>query len=173
MIFKSIIKGSIAIICIALSAQLTIHIGQDIPISGQTLAVLSWAFFLSPKEMFFVMIGYYLLGGIGLPIFADGKAGWGVLTGNSIGYFIGFLVAGLYVSFRKSSMMRWSIVFKETIVGTVIILVLGLLGLSLKTSPDIAWTYGVWPFLPGALIKALLGTVLVYSIMKYRTLYKG
>lgn len=96
MITKQFLPLLLAIVFIALFAQVTIPVSigeSNIPISGQTFAVLLVAYILHQKHGTIAVGSYVLLGLLGLPIFADGKAGWNVLIGGSGGFLIGFIVS--------------------------------------------------------------------------------
>lgn len=162
---SSILRVAGAIATTAILAQATLHITPDVPVSGQTLAVFTWAFFLTPIEAVVAMSGYLLLGGLGLPIFADGVAGWSVLGGPSGGYLLGFIPAAVMIASRRDSdsannVLAW------TMLATVVVLALGFGRLAWLKGIGVAWQYGVQPFLPGAAIKALLGTAIVLMVRK-------
>jgi biotin transporter BioY len=53
------------------------------------------------------------------------------------------------------------------IVATIIILVVGGLRLRMFISWEDVWTYGIEPFLPGAMIKLFLATVVAYGVRSY------
>lgn len=162
------LKVTIAIIIIAISAQLTIQVG-DIPITGQTLAILTIAFFLNPIESAIATAGYLFLGALGLPIFADGASGISKLTGGSGGFLISFVVACTFISWwnqHRESITLNSILFKTTI-GTCIILMIGVSRLAMIHGLKNAIAYGFTPFWVGALIKIIVGSILVWLIKRY------
>ncbi|MDD7427201.1 MAG: biotin transporter BioY, partial [Sutterella sp.] len=70
-----------------------------VPITLQVLLIAFAGLFLGPRTALSAVILYLLAGAVGLPIFAGGKAGLGVLFGPSGGYLVGFLflafIAGL------------------------------------------------------------------------------
>lgn len=164
---KGISYGRIlgAVISISICAQLTINVG-DIPITGQTLAILFWAFFLSTKESFFAIAIYLLLGFFGLPVFADGNYGFEKMLGGSGGYFIGFLIAAPSIAYLKSQypLEFFFPILSLTTVGTIIILFFGVTRLMTLYGFEKGIEYGFIPFWQGALIKILIGSVLVWVI---------
>ena len=149
---------------------MTIEVG-DIPITGQTLAILGWAFFLSPKESLLAISGYLVLGFIGMPVFADGDSGIEKLYGGSGGYLIGFLLASVIVSWLNEKWATYSFLSISglTLLGTFIILFFGVGRLMTIYDFQKGLQYGLLPFWKGALIKVVLGAFLVWRIKKYLT----
>ena len=90
-------------ICIALlcvSSYISIPIPfSPAPITAQTVIINLIAIILLPKEAFFAVLGYILLGICGLPVFSGGQSGIGKILGPSGGYIIGYLVAAVLMSF--------------------------------------------------------------------------
>ncbi|MEM9545685.1 MAG: biotin transporter BioY [Bacteroidota bacterium] len=152
---------------IAIAARVSIDVG-NIPITGQTLAILAWAFFLSPVESLVVISGYLVLGFIGLPVFADGESGFDKLFGGSGGYLIGFLIASIIVSWlnQKWRVNSFSSILVLTLIGTIIILVFGVGRLITIYDLQKGIQYGFLPFWKGALIKIILGSFIVWRIKK-------
>ncbi|MCL2669215.1 MAG: biotin transporter BioY [Syntrophaceae bacterium] len=111
---------------------------------------------------------YILLGVIGLPVFAGGKSGIGVLFGPTGGYLIGF-VAGAYVTGRLT-MLRprpgflW-LCFSMA-VGTAVLSGLGVLQLMVVAQLSLAKAVavGLLPTLPGALIKVVAAALICQKV---------
>ena len=51
-------------------------------------------------------------------------------------------------------------------IGTALILICGIAQLTFLHGLDKALEYGFWPFWPGALVKIILGAVIIYYIPK-------
>ena len=111
---------------------------------------------------------YLLLGIIGLPVFAGGKAGLGVLFGPTGGYLIGFVVAafviGKLVALKNRPGFAW--ICLSLAAGTAVIYALGVLQLSLvaRLTPLKALTVGVLPFLPGDAVKIVLTALIARKL---------
>lgn len=168
---SNILQIVISIAIIAVLAQVTLHLpgnAGQIPITGQTLAVLVVSFFLPTRWAAACLIFYVLLGAIGLPIFADGKSGWGVLSGGSGGFLIGFIIAAAVVGYLGEKQWGKSLhlALAANAIGTVIILCAGLLWLSYLYGLTKALEYGLYPFWEGAIIKAVIGALIVWGIHK-------
>lgn len=154
----------LAIITIAFSAQFTIDIEGIAPITGQTLTVLLTGYFLGRKMGTLAVTAYVVLGLLGLPLFAEGKAGWAVLSGGSGGYLIGF-IAGAYVcgTLKLKNWDRnfiWSLLLMT--IGTAIILIFGVGRLVYLYGWDKGLAYGFYPFWEGAVIKIIIGALFIF-----------
>jgi len=68
-----------------------------VPITLQSLFTYLSGAVLGPWLGALSQVIYILLGAIGLPIFAGGKAGFGTLLGPTGGYLFGFVVASLVI----------------------------------------------------------------------------
>ena len=70
-------------------------------VTAQTLVINIIALVLRPKEAFLSMVLYIGMGVMGLPIFAGGMSGIGKILGPNGGYYIGFWVASVIMSFLR------------------------------------------------------------------------
>ena len=141
--------------------------GLQIPVTGQSFAILLWAYIFGWKYGVISVLLYIVLGMAGLPVFADGKSGVEVLTGNSGGFVAGFVFASLLTGLL-SDRLRNNIenAFIATFAGTVIILLIGILRLNWTFGFEKALAYGFLPFWPGALIKIVAGSFSGYYLKK-------
>lgn len=114
---------------------------------------------------------YLLLGVIGLPVFAGGKSGLGILFGPTGGYLVGFVAAafvtGKVMALRRSPSFCWTL--SAIGAGQVVLYGLGILQLSLvaKLSLEKALWVGLLPFLPGDLLKITAAAVLCRKLVPY------
>jgi len=161
----------LSILLIAVFAQISIDlpIGQtSIPITGQTFAVLLVGYYLGSIWGTLAVALYVLVGLIGLPVFADGKAGVAVLIGGSGGYLIGF-IAGAFIVGWLNQKVRAPIFINALwlmAVGTAVILVFGVGRLIQLYGLEKGLAYGFYPFWKGATIKVILGAMLVWVVEK-------
>jgi len=82
----------------ALAAQLRFHIpGTPVPVTGQTFAVLLSGAALGSRAGAGSQAIYWLMGAVGLPVFAQQSGGWEAATGATFGYLFGFVVAAWVV----------------------------------------------------------------------------
>jgi len=113
------------------------------------------------------MVLYVSLGAIGMPFFAGGEGGWTYATGSSFGYLLGFVAAawaiGRLAEHRHDRSIASAI--PAFLVASAAIYTLGVTWLwaSVATIPtfNAALRAGLYPFLAGDLIKAVLAGLLL------------
>lgn len=141
---------------------------QPVPITLQTLFTSLSGVLLGGYTGALSQIVYVLLGIIGLPVFAGGKAGLGTLLGPTGGYLIGFIAAayviGKMVEARKESGILW--VTLSLVVGNLVIYALGVMQLSLVAHLSVvkALLAGVVPFLLGDLLKLVAAALISFKL---------
>ena len=147
----------------ALLAQIEFTIGP-VPVTGQTFGVLliGAAYGLGMGSL--TMVLYLILGGFGLGIFSGGGAGWSHFTGATAGYLFGFPFAAALVGFlaQRGWDKRFSTTALAMLLGNIIIYIPGLLWLSqLMPSAQATLQAGLYPFIPGDVLKLLLASSLL------------
>jgi biotin transport system substrate-specific component len=139
-----------------------------VPITLQTLFMGLSATLLGGRLGALSQVVYILLGVIGLPVFAGGKAGLGVLFGPTGGYLIGFVAAafviGKVAALKERPGFAWLCL--SLVAGTAALYSMGVLQLSLvaRLAPAKALAVGVLPFLPGDVIKILLAALIAIKL---------
>ena len=161
----------LGLLLVFLGAMVSIDLpwrGGGIPITGQSLAVLVVGFVLGRKRALFAIALYLILGVMGFPVFAKGASGIDTLMGGSGGFLYGFLIGGYVCGALQETGFGAS--FAESLtamtIGTVLILTCGIVQLTYLYGLEKALEYGFWPFWPGALVKIILGAVIIYYIPK-------
>ncbi len=142
---------------IALFAQIEIPM-QPVPITGQTFAVLLVGALLGSKRGALAVVTYIAQGAMGLPFFAGGASGMGILTGATAGYLLGFVGAAYVVGWLAEKGLERSVrtSILPFLIGTLIIYIFGVAWLSLVMGSVIkAIVSGLLPFLIGDAIKLL------------------
>lgn len=144
---------------------------QPVPITLQSLFSGLAGILLGGYTGALSQIVYVLLGVIGLPVFAGGKAGLGTLFGPTGGYLIGFIVAayvvGKIVEVRREAGIVW--IGLALLVGNVLIYSLGVLQLCLVAQVTLikGLLVGVAPFLIGDLLKLAAAVVIGPKLRQY------
>ncbi len=139
-----------------------------VPITLQTLFLGLAGALLGARLGALSQVIYLLIGIIGLPVFAGGKAGLGVLLGPTGGYLIGFVAAawviGALVNLKRKPGFAWTVA--ALVAGTAVIYLLGVAQLSLvaKLSVNKAISVGVLPFLIGDMVKILATAYVVKKV---------
>lgn len=157
---------TLGVALISVLAQVSIPLPwTPVPITGQTFGVTLIALTWGRRRAVAVVASYLVLGSLGLPIFALGKAG--LALGPTSGYLVGMCVAAYWVGFfadrgwTQSFFRAWA----AAAIGSAIIFACGVAVLALYLPVDQLLMAGVIPFLPGDLIKTLLACSLVKGIM--------
>ncbi len=151
-----------ASLAVAVAAQVAVPIpGSPVPVTGQTLALLLVGFFLGARRGALALALYVAEGIAGLPVFAGGASGPGVLVGATAGYLLAFppaaFVAGAFAS-PRSSVAR---IVVASLASHAVIFVGGLAVLARFLGPERAIAAGLLPFLPGEVLKIAAALVIL------------
>ncbi|MEO6533303.1 MAG: biotin transporter BioY [Pseudolysinimonas sp.] len=136
-----------------------------VPITGQTLAVLLVGSTLGWARGAISMVLYALLGLVGVPVYSDGSHGASVLFGATGGYIVGFIVSAALVGWLAER--QWDRKLLKAIVtfiaGSVVVFAIGLPWLAVVLHTDLQTTlqYGLYPFILGGVIKAVIAAGLL------------
>lgn len=151
---------------IALCAQISIPLGfTPVPLTGQTFAVLIVGAGLGTAAGTASAALYVVAGALGAPVYADHAHGWHVLSSASGGYLVGFIAAAAVTGALAER--RWDRHFSTSLsallTGNVVIYLFGVpwLAHSLHVSVAKALELGLYPFVPGDLIKLYLAGALL------------
>jgi biotin transport system substrate-specific component len=161
---------AIGVVVIALSAAVSIRLPDNpVPITGQTVGVLLTAGALGGRRGATAALLYVAIGVIGIPAFAEGRGGVGVIVsvddgrlmfGATGGYLIGFVVAAAIVGHfaERQWERRLPRAVVAMLIGNAAIYVVGLPWLAAATGMSASETVakGLVPFLLGDALKILL-----------------
>jgi len=153
----ALILGGSALV--ALSAQVSIPLPwTPVPITGQTFGVLLVGALLGSFRGVLSLLTYLAEGAAGLPVFAGGSGGYLKLFGPSGGYLWGFVAAAFVVGFLAERgwdrhPLRAALAM---LAGNVVIYLFGLPWLARFVPPEQVLAAGLYPFIPGDLLKLLL-----------------
>lgn len=146
---------------IALAAQISIPLPfTPVPITGQTFAVLLVGTAFGTALGVASVALYVAVGVAGLPVFAEHKHGWEIVTSASGGYLFGFIIAAMLTG--ELARRGWDRSFGTSsasmLAGNVVIYLIGLPWLAVVLDTDLEKTleYGLYPFVVGDLAKLYL-----------------
>lgn len=147
-------------------AQISIALPfTPVPITGQTFGVTLLALSLGKKRGLAAVVGYLMLGCMGLPVFALGHSGFG---GPTSGYLIGMLVGSYVMGFLADQ--GWTKSFSKSLaaayLGSLFVFGFGALGLSFFIPKQELLVAGVYPFLIGDFLKNTLSAALAANSNK-------
>jgi biotin transport system substrate-specific component len=161
--------GDVLLVCagtglVALAAQASIHLGfTPVPLTAQTFAVVLVGASLGSVRGSASLLLYLLIGIAGAPVYASHKHGWGVFSGSTGGYIVGFVVAAALTGYLAER--RWDRSFSTSVTamltGNVVIYAFGLPWLhhSLHVSWAKTLEYGLYPFVVGDIVKLYLASL--------------
>ena len=145
-----------------------------VPITLQTLAVALTGLVLGPWRGFAATALYLLVGFAGLPVFAGGAGGLGVLGKPSIGYLLGFPVAALGAGalsrwlVGRNTRLRFLWLFLSGFAASVLVIhPAGIIGLMMVLQIDLAAAIAIdLPFWPGDVVKNLVAAAIAMAVHK-------
>nr|NLI49965.1 biotin transporter BioY [Propionibacterium sp.] len=142
-----------------------------VPITLQTFAVALTGMILGPWRGFLATTLYLVAGLAGLPVFAGGAAGLGVLARPSVGYLLSFPAAAALTGFASYALLRrfgprWYWLFAAGLASSLLLVhPAGIAGLALVARLDVPaaavvdlayWPGDVLKNLAAALVAALV-----------------
>lgn len=144
-----------------------------VPITLQIFPVALAALLLPSGWAAAAMVVYLVLGAIGVPVYAHGTGGLGVLLGPTGGYIVGFVLgaaAGSSVrAFLRDRFQRLVADVAAGIVTVAVVYLVGWVWLAFGPShvpPLAALTAGVAPFIVPDLIKAGVAILVAVSVRR-------
>jgi biotin transport system substrate-specific component len=154
----------VASLFIAVCAQVNIPLPfTPVPLSGGTLGVLYAGALLGSRRGAAAVVLYLLEGSLGLPFFSGGAAGFVHLLGPTGGYLAGFPIGAFATGLLAER--GWDRTpgraFLAMLAGSLPIFALGLVGLSRFVPAQTLLAQGLWPFVPGDLLKSAMSAGLL------------
>lgn len=162
---KVVLGGLFLALVAPIELSLSLLGSEVVPITLQSLIVLMLACLLGAWRSSLAVLLYLVLGALGLPVFANGGAGWSHLIGPTGGFLFGFVwvawLAGRAAE-QPWGQRLWGLL-SIALGGHLLILVPGGIWYGVAKSPDIFLSAlpSLWP---GLLIKSVLGAVLIWLI---------
>ncbi len=155
---KSIVLPIAGSIFLALLSKISIILPFSlVPITGQTFGILLLSLLFGRNMAFFSVIFYILEGISGIPVFAFG-GGAAYLLGPTGGYIIGFLIASYIVGTLsdKGWGKNFFLCLFTVVIGEICIFLPGILHLLFFLPSNKILTAGLFPFIPGEIVKISL-----------------
>tara|TARA_B100000315_G_scaffold260939_1_gene328086 strand:+ start:20297 stop:20869 length:573 start_codon:yes stop_codon:yes gene_type:complete len=159
--FGLVLSGTLFI---ALLAQIKISLSfTPVPVTGQTLGVLLTGALLGSYRGTLTILVYLAEGAAGLPVFAGFGFGIQHLLGPTGGYLIGFAGGAYLTGFLAEH--GWDRKFFSTVfamlMGSGVIFLVGVPWLAFFVGSENVLKMGLFPFIPGDIIKAIFATSLL------------
>ncbi len=159
-----------ASILTALAARIAVPVPwSPVPLTGQTFAVLLTGAALGTRRALMAQALYLVEGAAGLPVFAGGMAGPLAFAGPSAGYLLSFpLAAAVTGALAERGWDRHvGTMLVAMLVGDAVILVSGLAALSQLVPEPRLLAAGLWPFVPGDVVKAVAAAVVLPTAWRF------
>lgn len=142
-----------------------------VPITAQTLGVMLAGAILGPWLGALSMAVLLALVAAGLPLLAGGRGGIGVFLGPSAGYALGWIVGALVIGLIVHAAGRrpvwWRTLLGVIVGGILVIYAVGIPVQSLVTRLPLGETaLTSLVFVPGDLVKAVLATLIVTTLVR-------
>ncbi len=163
-----VLAGSLVI---AIAAQISVPM-FPVPMTLQTLAILTVAFALGARLGVAALVAYLVEGAMGLPVFANGGAGLAYMFGPTGGFLLGFVVMAYIAGLAADrGMARNPILgFAAALVASAALYVPGLAWPALVMGVEPSTLLSGWmaPFIAGDVVKALLAALIVAGAFNLR-----
>lgn len=132
-----------------------------VPVTGQTFAVLLCGAVLGARRAFLAQMLYLCEGGMGLPVFSGGAAGFAYMVGPTGGYLMAFPFAAAVTGAlaERGWDKHFVTMFAAMLLGSAVIFGLGLAQLSRFVPAEQLLNAGLLPFVPGDLVKSSLSAL--------------
>ena len=149
---------------------------SPVPITGQSLAVMLAGCILTTRQAGFALLTFLLVGAVGVPVYAGGTGGFGIIAGPRGGYLIGYLLGAMLISYLKGNGNNiWRLAMANIVGGIGLVYLVGVVWLAVVTGMDVqkALAIGALPFIPGDLIKVVVASGLGVALNKQLRLARG
>ncbi|MDT0327622.1 biotin transporter BioY [Nocardiopsis lambiniae] len=146
---------------------------SPVPITLQTLGIMLVPALLGWKRGTLAVAVFLVLGLAGLPLFAGGAGGLGVLAGPSAGFILSWIPAALIIGLLTDLMVRngrylfWAGLAVNVVGGILVVYAVGVpwLGVAMGNDHLAAFTAMVW-YLPGDLAKAVIAALIASAVYR-------
>ena len=174
---KDLTKISLCVALLCISSYIVIPLPFSLTsITAQTIIINLIGLIMLPKEAFITMFTFILLGACGLPVFSGGTGGIGRLFGPTGGYLLGYLTAAVVISILKGKEVNIKrYLFVTMVFGIPIIYLCGLTTMKIYMKGNLIQllTASVFPFIPGDILKCILGSYIAVVLNKRLSLVKA
>ena len=108
------------------------------------------------------------MGALGLPFFAGGASGLAYMSGPTLGYLVGFVIAAYVVGLLAERGLERSVRTSPVpfLIGTLVIYAFGAGWLAILFGVEQALALGVLPFLVGDALKLVLAAIALPAAWK-------
>lgn len=166
-------KIALSTAIIVVMAQISIPMPLGVPMTMQTFAITFVAIVLGARNSAISSLIYILLGAIGIPVFANFSGGFDKVIGPTGGFIISFPIMALIIGigtdcYMKNKKKSFIPMLVGILGGTIINYIVGVLWFcfAMDSSVKVAFNACVLPFIPTAIIKAILAVIIGLPVRK-------
>ncbi len=156
----------LGIVLLGICSQLIIPI-KPVPITMQTAGLLIIGLLFPKKEAIAAVVGYTVLGSLGVPLFVKFGSGLSYLTGISGGYYFGFILSVYLMTTLRQKITNQNLKSQIFIalIGTAAVFVVAIPWLALMIGFSKSIQVGLLPFILPGILKAsfVAGVVALYN----------
>lgn len=166
---KEICVTGVLTAVIVIMSQISIPMPSGVPMTMQTFAITLAAVVLGAKLGGFSALIYILLGAVGLPVFAGFTGGFSYFVDPTGGFIISFPIMAYIIGLGIDLNHRFKGAFIICLIlGTIVNYVFGTFFFCFLTNSSIMAGIAacVLPFIPTAILKAILATILGIAIRR-------
>ena len=140
-----------------------------LPISFQSMTAILLPLVFDKRIGALAVLANLISGALGLPVFAEGSGGYIYFLANSGGYLVGFLVAAVLAMPLKQFIKGRMSFLIAILIFIGLQIAITLCGLSWLIINDVDIVYGrdVSPYMPGLIIKSLIGASIVLAVKHF------
>nr|WP_296262932.1 biotin transporter BioY [uncultured Merdimonas sp.] len=151
----------------AVMAQISVPMPMGVPMTMQTFAVTLAAIILGSKRGALAMLIYLLIGAVGVPVFSNFTGGIPSFVGPTGGFLVSFPIMAYLIGLGVELKSKYLFIL-FLILGTISNYVVGVLFYMVITDSSVlaATAACVIPFLPTAVLKAVLASVFGIQVKK-------
>lgn len=159
---------------LAVSGQISVPM-VPAPITWQTLVVMLSGLLLGPRLSFISNMVFIALVAIGAPLLAGGNGGISALLGPTGGFVFSWPLAGMFIGWligkiaSRGKIRIWHLLLVNILGGIIVIYLIGVPWLMAVTGLEYNvanLTKTCFIFIPGDLIKAVIGSILAAAVYK-------
>ncbi|MFL1430331.1 MULTISPECIES: biotin transporter BioY [unclassified Nocardiopsis] len=166
----AVFAAFIAVLSIAGAINLSF---SPVPITLQTLGIMLVPALLGWKRGTFAVAVFLALGLAGLPLFAGGAGGLGVLAGPSAGFIISWIPAALVIGYLTDLMVRngryrlWAGLAVNILGGLLVVYAIGVPWLGAAMGNDhLAALTAMVAYMPGDAAKAVIAALIASAVYR-------
>lgn len=156
------------VVAMAVASRFSIPLPSKlgVPITLQTYALFVLCGVFGGRLALGAVLAWLAIAALGAPVLADGAGGWRAVTGHTMGFLAGMAAAAWVCGRGAERTGGWMALTALFLAGHAIVLAVGWAGLASFMDPGPAFTVGILPFVPGAVVKSVAAALTVAAVKR-------